>query len=79
VQLFVEEGLMAVVGALTRHEAEYYYTLFVMSMLLVLGGARVRRAGYLTSVCIKPPPSCVICAHKLIVSLISSYMIYHWL
>ena len=46
---------------------------------MLLGGVRVRHVGYLTSVPIKPPLSCVIRAHKLIVSLINSYMIYHWL
>jgi hypothetical protein len=69
-----------------RHEASmlHYYSStsqrrFVRNehpVAMLLGGERVRRVLYLTSVLIKPPPSFVICAHKLIVSLISGYMIH---
>jgi hypothetical protein len=80
-----EEGLMA--GALTRHEAsDRICSTITIHISLVrnehpvamhLGGVRVRRVGHLILVPIKSPPSCVICAHKLIVSLISGYMICH--
>jgi hypothetical protein len=67
-----EEGLMA--GAEARGQRlnmwHYYSSTsqrFVRNehpVAMLLGGVRVRHVGDLTSVPIKPPPPCAICAHN---------------
>jgi hypothetical protein len=79
-----EEGLMA--GAEARGQRlnmwHYYSSTsqrFVRNehpVAILLGGVRVRHVGHLTSVPIKPPPPCAICAHKSIVSLINAAIYY---